>query len=245
MDDLSPLLRAVQALAGARSAFVLTGAGMSAQSGLPTFRGAGGYWQDHRVEELASPQGFARDPALVWRWYNERIAAYRNVHPNAGHDALVTLAQLVPELTIATQNVDSLHTRAGSRGVLELHGHLREARCTMCSARVALDNGLDLSLIEHECGGRLRPQVVWFGEALPSEVWQAAASAAARADVVLVVGTSAQVYPAAALATLNKDAFSIEINPDATPFSDQAHCVVQAKAATALPEIVRLLRMLR
>ncbi len=115
----------------------------------------------------------------------------------------------------------------------------RGARCVRRS--VALDNGLDLSPIQHECGGRLRPQVVWFGEALPSEVWQAAASAAARADVVLVVGTSAQVYPAAALATLNKDAFSIEINPDATPFSDQAHCVVQAKAATALPEIVRSL----
>jgi NAD-dependent deacetylase len=123
-----------QRLRNAQSVFVLTGAGMSAESGLPTFRGADGYWRNHRIEELASPQGFARDPLTVWHWYNERIRAYRSAQPNAGHFALVELELMVPTSTIATQNVDSLHARAGSNNVLELHGHLREARCT---ARVA------------------------------------------------------------------------------------------------------------
>jgi NAD-dependent deacetylase len=230
----------VEALRGARSVFVLTGAGMSAESGLPTFRGVDGYWGRYRVEELASPQGFARDPLTVWRWYNQRILAYRNAQPNAGHYALVRLERLVPKLTIATQNVDSLHARAGSKGVLELHGHLREARCTACDERISLADGLDEAHIEHGCGGRFRPQVVWFGEMLPEAVWQRAADAAARADLILVVGTSAQVYPAAALATQNAGAFIAEINPDATALSESCDCVIREGAATALPRLVRL-----
>jgi len=242
MDEPSATLRVAQRLAAAGSVFVLSGAGMSAESGLPTFRGVNGYWGRHRVEDLASPQGFARDPRLVWRWYNERIAAYGSAQPNAGHFALAELAALVPHMTIATQNVDSLHVRCGSRDVLELHGHLREARCTGCGATVAIDRGLDEACIEHECGGRFRPQVVWFGEMLPSDVWERAALAAASADVVLVVGTSAQVYPAAALATSSEGAFVAEINPDATPLSDRCTCVLREGAATALPRIVRALR---
>lgn len=183
----------VERLAAARSVFVLTGAGISAESGLPTFRGVNGYWGRYRVEDLASPEGFARDPRTVWRWYNERIAAYAGAEPNGGHRALAELEQLVTDMTLATQNVDSLHRRAGSKNVLELHGHLREARCTGCGTLAPLEHGLDESGIEHGCGGRFRPQVVWFGEALPAAVWERAASAAARADVVLVVGTSAQV----------------------------------------------------
>ena len=132
----------VRALAGARSVFVLTGAGMSAESGLPTFRGGDGYWQRHRVEELASQEGFSRDPQVVWRWYNERIAAYRNAEPNPGHRALTKLEELVGTFTLATQNVDSLHARAGAQNVLELHGHLREARCTRRSQKYPLADGL-------------------------------------------------------------------------------------------------------
>lgn len=215
---------------------------MSAESGLPTFRGADGYWGRYRVEDLASPQGFARDPRTVWRWYNERIAAYRHAEPNAGHLALAELASLVPHLTVATQNVDSLHLRAGSRNVLELHGHLREARCTECGATTALDHALDENRIEHACGGRFRPQVVWFGEMLPAEVWERAADASAHADVILVVGTSAQVYPAASLAAGNPNAFVAEINPGATGISDRCACTIREGAASALPRSVRGLR---
>lgn len=212
---------------------------MSAESGLPTFRGADGYWERRRVEDLASPQGFARDPRTVWRWYNERISAYRDARPNAGHYALAQLEACVPEMTVATQNVDSLHQKAGSKRVLELHGHLREARCTGCGKTASLQDGLDEDRIDHECGGRLRPQVVWFGEMLPADVWEQAADAAARADVILVVGTSAQVYPAAALALQNDHAFVAEINPNATGLSERCDAVIREGAAIALPRLIR------
>jgi NAD-dependent deacetylase len=239
MDEL------ITALANARSLFVLTGAGISAESGLPTYRGVNGYWNKHRFEDLASPEGFARDPRLVWRWYNERMAVHRRAQPNAGHVALVELESLVPDVVIGTQNVDSLHVRAGSTNVLELHGHLREARCAGCGATRSLAQGLPEESIDHACGGRFRPQVVWFGEALPAEVWRRAALAALCADVILVVGTSAQVYPAASLATQNDRAFVAEINPDATPISERCNCVIRSGAATALPQIVEALKALR
>lgn len=228
-------------MAGARSVFVLTGAGMSAESGLPTFRGPDGYWRRRRVEDLASPQGFARDPHLVWQWYNERIRAYAQARPNAGHLALTELENLVPAFALATQNVDSLHSRAGTRNVLELHGHLREARCTRCAETASLTEPFPEDRIEHECGGRFRPQVVWFGETLPDGVWESAARAASRADVILVVGTSAQVYPAAGLALQNSNAFVAEINPDATAISDRCDEALREAAAVALPRIVAAL----
>jgi NAD-dependent deacetylase len=225
----------------------LTGSGISAESGLPTFRGVGGLWRTHRVEELASPVGFARDPMLVWTWYNERKTAHQHAQPNAGHYALAQLERTVPDFTLATQNVDSLHRRAGSRNVLELHGNLREARCTQCNARRALDGtGLPLSEIDHPCGGRFRPDIVWFGEALPGAVWREAEMAAARADVILVVGTSAVVYPAAALAThYNDRAYVAEINPEATAISDRVDCALRATAAGLLPQILDDLNRLR
>jgi NAD-dependent deacetylase len=160
--------RLVEALRAASSVFVLTGSGISAESGLPTFRGAGGLWRTHRVEELASAEGFARDPELVWTWYNERKAAHQNAAPNAGHVALARLERKLPDFTLATQNVDSLHFRAGSQRVVELHGNLREARCTRCDARHALEaEGLPLDRLRHSCGGMMRPNIVWFGEPLP------------------------------------------------------------------------------
>ncbi len=234
MDELVARLRA------AASIFVLTGSGISAESGLPTFRGAGGLWRNRRVEELASPQGFARDPVMVWTWYNQRLAAHSIAQPNAGHAALARLEALYGDFTLATQNVDSLHLRAGSRRVLELHGNLREARCTDCGARRPLGaGGLPLDQIEDTCGGRMRPCVVWFGEPLPSDVWSLAEQAAARADVILVVGTSAVVYPAAALATrYARAAYVVEINPEVTPVSDAVNLSVRDTAASALPRIV-------
>lgn len=232
----------LERLQRASSVFVLTGSGISAESGLPTFRGVGGLWRSHRVEELASPEGFARDPHLVWRWYNERLAAHHRAQPNAGHRALVELERRVRDFTLATQNVDSLHRRAGSQTLFELHGHLRSARCTHCDVRRPLDaSGLPLSEIEHGCGGRLRPDIVWFGESLPVRAWEKSAQAAARADVIFVVGTSAVVYPAASLARSSR-AYVAEINPDETAVSGQVDCVLRGMAAEVLPALVESMR---
>ena len=230
----------VEALRDAASVFVLTGSGISAESGLPTFRGVGGLWRTHRVEELASPEGFARDPVLVWTWYNERKSAHQNAEPNAGHRALAQLENAFADFTLATQNVDSLHLRAGSRNLLELHGNLREVRCTDCAERRPLGaGGLALDQIDHSCGGRFRPDIVWFGEPLPASAWRQAEAAAGRADVILVVGTSAVVYPAAALAThYNRRAFVAEINPEQTVISDRSDCALRGTAADLLPRIV-------
>ena len=219
---------------------MLTGSGISAESGLPTFRGVGGLWRTHRVEELASPEGFARDPVLVWTWYNERRAAHEWAQPNAGHVAIAQLEDAFDDFILATQNVDSLHRRAGSRNVLELHGSLREARCTICNARRPFGAaGFPLEEIDHSCGGRWRPDIVWFGESLPYDVWQKAQEGAARADVILVVGTSAVVYPAAALAThYNKAAFVVEVNPEETAISGRVDVAIRANAADALPLVV-------
>ncbi len=232
----------IERLERARSVFVLTGSGISAESGLPTFRGVGGMWRTHRVEELASPEGFARNPQLVWTWYNERNGAHRRAAPNAGHYALAELERRTSDFTLATQNVDSLHMRAGSRRLLELHGSLRTARCDACGARRPLDaTGLPLQEIEHGCGGMLRPDIVWFGEPLPEAAWREAAEAAARAEVILVVGTSAVVYPAAALATryASREAYVAEINPEETAISDRVNCVIRSTAADALPRLLR------
>ena len=236
--------RLIERLRAANSVLALTGSGISAESGLPTFRGVGGLWRTHRVEELASPEGFARDPVLVWTWYNERKAAHQKAEPNAGHYALARLETLALDYTLATQNVDSLHLRAGSRNVLELHGSLREARCTHCAYRRPLDaTGLPLDEIQHDCGGMLRPDIVWFGESLPRAAWERAEDAASRADVILVIGTSAVVYPAAALATHYSDrAFIAEINPEETAISGRVDVAIRASAAQALPQIVAALQ---
>jgi NAD-dependent deacetylase len=233
----------VERLRQASSVLVLTGSGISAESGLPTFRGVGGLWRTHRVEELASPEGFARDPRLVWTWYNERNSAHRRAQPNAGHYAIAALEDRYADFTLATQNVDSLHLRAGSRNLLELHGALRTARCTGCDAREAIDSrGLPFDRIEHECGGRMRPDIVWFGEPLPERAWSQARAAASRADVILVVGTSAVVYPAAALATYGSErTYVAEVNTQETAISGSVDCVVREPAAQALPQLLDLL----
>jgi NAD-dependent deacetylase len=230
----------LQRLRTAQRVMVLTGSGISAESGLPTFRGVGGLWRTHRVEDLASPEGFARDPRLVWTWYNERRAAHQLAEPNAGHVAVSELERRHGEFTLATQNVDSLHLRAGSHNVLELHGSLHEARCTQCGARREIGaNGMDLDEIAHSCGGLFRPDIVWFGEPLPTAVWERAAQAAGRAEVMLVVGTSGIVNPAAMLAThYARRAFVAEINPEPTAISDRCDIVLRGTAVDVLPLLV-------
>jgi NAD-dependent deacetylase len=226
-------------VARATSLCVLTGSGISAESGLPTFRGAGGLWRTHRVEELASPEGFARDPRLVWSWYNERRAAHAAAQPSAAHRALAELESRYADFTLATQNVDSLHFRAGSRNVIELHGQLREARCTGCAARRPLDEALPLDAIEHDCGGRWRPDIVWFGEPLPPAAWQRAIEAARRADVLLVIGTSGMVHPAASIATrFAPRAYVVEVNPESTALSEHVDASIRGRASDVLPELL-------
>ncbi len=234
LDDLP------ERLADARSVCVLTGSGISAESGLPTFRGIGGLWRTHRVEQLASPQGFARDPRLVWTWYNERRTAHKSVEPSPAHVALAQLERRVADFTLVTQNVDSLHLQAGSRNVLELHGKLREAKCTRCAARRPFDDAFDLDAIEHDCGGMWRPDIVWFGESLPPAVLEAAFDAARRAGLMLVVGTSGIVQPAASLATKRVTrAHVVEINPEETALSPQVDRSIRARASDVLPQLVR------
>jgi NAD-dependent deacetylase len=232
-DDLADRIGA------AHSIFVLTGSGISAESGLPTFRGVGGLWRTHRVEELASPAGFARDPQLVWTWYNERRRAHQGVEPSAAHLALAQIERRAGDFTLATQNVDSLHLRAGSRNVLELHGKLREAKCTQCDARRPFDDALDLNALEHECGGMWRPDIVWFGETLPTDVLEAAFEAAGRADLMLVIGTSGIVQPAASLATKRVTrAYVVEINPEETALTAYVDRSIRARASNVLPALV-------
>jgi NAD-dependent deacetylase len=226
-------------LAAARSVAVLTGSGISAESGLPTFRGIGGLWRSHRVEELASPHGFARNPRLVWTWYNERRVAHKSVEPSPAHLALAEIERRARDFTLITQNVDSLHLRAGSQNVLELHGKLREAKCTYCDARRAFDDAFDVDALEHECGGMWRPDIVWFGEPLPPAVLAAAFDAARRADLMLVVGTSAIVQPAASLATKRvTGAYVVEINPEETVLTEQVDRSIRARASGVLPRLL-------
>jgi NAD-dependent deacetylase len=221
---------------------VLTGAGLGVASGLPTFRGTGGLWNNHSVMRLASPEGFLDDPATSWAWYNLRLAAHRDAQPNPGHHALVELASLVPQLTIATQNVDGLQLRAGSTGVIELHGNLRTLTCTGCAAADALDEPFDLAGLRHACSGLRRPGVVWFGEALPRDAWEGAFAASASADVAIVAGTSAQVQPAASLAHANPAAAIIEINPEPALHPNSQTLVLAAGTEVALPAIVERLK---
>jgi NAD-dependent deacetylase len=215
--DEEAVREAARLFGAARRVFILTGAGIGVASGLRTFRGDGGYWRERPVEVLASRAGFESDPAFVWAWYNERFAAYAAAEPNAGHRALAELERRVPHAFLATQNVDGLHKRAGSRAPAELHGDLQTVRCTGCAHREPLLAPFDVARIAHACGGKLRPNVVWFGEALPADVWERAAQASAAADVVLVGGTSLVVQPAASLARVGDERVTvIEVNPDAT-----------------------------
>jgi NAD-dependent deacetylase len=234
---------------------VLTGAGVSAESGVPTFRGPGGLWKSRRPEELATPEAFARDPRLVWEWYAWRRSVVGECVPNAGHLALARLALARSGTLLVTQNVDGLHHRAATTAAggsdptpaypLELHGAIHRDRCSDCGRRTPGLKRVDTTSEDRlprceRCGGSLRPDVVWFGEALDPEVLAAAFDAAARAEVCLVVGTSAVVYPAAAVpeATLARGGTVIEINPDTTPLSPRATVSIRGKAAEVLPDLL-------
>jgi NAD-dependent deacetylase len=228
-------------LAQAASVAVLTGAGISAESGIPTFRGPGGLWRNYKPEDLATPEAFARDPRLVWKWYNWRRELIAKAEPNAAHLALAQLEIRKPRFTLITQNVDGLHDRAGSRRILKLHGDIWRMRCTVCGANWPDRRAPLPSLPPHcHCGGLARPAVVWFGEPLPDGMMNEAEHAVASAEVFLVMGTSAVVYPAAGLVphARQSGAKVIEINPEPTPFSAMVDCALQAPAAELLPKLL-------
>lgn len=228
-------------LAAAARVAVLTGAGVSAESGVPTFRDAQtGLWARYRPEELATPDAFRRNPRLVWDWYTWRRELVSRAVPNPGHRALAELERRVAEFTLVTQNVDGLHQRAGSRRVVELHGNLFRCKCATTGERVERWRETGAGPPASPAGGLLRPDVVWFGEALPEAALAEAETAAARCQVFLSVGTSALVYPAAGLPllALESGALVVEINPVATPLSGQAHYRLCGPAGAVLPALL-------
>ncbi len=242
MDSIEQVKRRI---AAARHVTVLTGAGISADSGIPTFRGEDGLWRDFRAEDLATPEAFARDPKLVWEWYDWRRGIIASKSPNPGHRALAGLEKKVPGFTLITQNVDGFHALAGSRDPIELHGNIWKVRCTRCG-EVSINRDVPIPIPPHcetgepACGGLLRPHIVWFGEALFESDIQASMGALQACDLMLVVGTSGVVWPAASFAPVARSAgaYVVEVNPNPSALSDQVDQVLQGRASEVLPRLL-------
>ena len=231
-------------LARATRITVLTGAGVSAASGIPTFRGENGLWRKVRAETLATAEAFANDPKLVWEWYDWRRGMIAGAQPNAAHTVLAEWTRTRPGVSVITQNVDGLHERAGTERLIRLHGSIWHVRCwTPCAAGRIDWQDLTVPLATlpprcPHCGGLVRPGVVWFGESLDPAI-VAAAQSATECDAFLTIGTSAVVYPAAGLVheARRRGAFTVEINPDATPASDRVDMTIRLPAAEALSHL--------
>jgi NAD-dependent deacetylase len=228
----------LEALRRAERVLISTGAGASAESGLPTFRDPQqGLWAKYRPQDLATPEAFARDPEMVWRWYQWRRRVHAGVAPNAAHHAIAALQARLPGATLVTQNVDRLHELAGSPSVIHLHGSVFRNKCAACGAPMPeVADDLETPPRCEACGGLCRPDVVWFGEGLPQAEWRAAAEAAVEAEVVLLIGTSATVYPAAELPVIAKraGALIVQINPAPTPLDGMAHNL-RGRAGEVMP----------
>jgi len=233
----------ISTLQGTTKLVALTGAGVSQESGLRTFRDAQtGLWAQYKPEDLASPQAFRRDPKLIWDWYAWRREAVKGVRPNAGHYALVEIETHIPEFTLITQNVDGLHRMAGSKNVLELHGNIQRVRCSECYT-FAETWGDDTESVPQcsVCSGLLRPDVVWFGEALPRDQLEASVEAARTCDIFFSIGTSGVVQPAASLAhaARNRGAVVVEVNAEPTLLTSKANYAFHGKSGEMLPELVK------
>lgn len=259
MSSSAEIAAARTLVAKAHRICALTGAGVSAESGIRTFRESGGLWEEHAIEDVATPEGFARDPQLVWRFYNARRRRARSAPPNDGHLALAQLERKLNErshhvvtagmhphaaepFTILTQNVDGLHQRAGSRNVIELHGSLWKVRCVGCS-EITTDHPIELAFPPKcsRCKALLRPHIVWFGEALSPAVLDDAEQATRSCDLFLVVGTSGVVQPAASfpLHALARDISVIEVNTEDTVLSEQVTISLRGRAGELLPQLVK------
>ncbi len=240
---------AAAAVARSRRLVVFTGAGMSKESGIDTFRGKGGIWERVSSEDVATLEGFIRDPERVWRWNDARRQHVAGVDPHEGYRAIVRLESLVPEVTVVTQNIDGLHRLAGSSRVVELHGNIWKVRCAAEDNEPWEDRRVPMPELPPRCGcgGLLRPHIVWFGEPLEPEVVADAQEACSTCDTMLVVGTSAIVYPAAGMPLLARrsGAFLVEVNPEETPLSDVVDCRLAGTAREALPPLVEAVAALK
>lgn len=241
MSQLTDMQTITARLAHARSVTVLTGAGISADSGVPTFRGADGLWRNFRPEELASPDAFARDPRLVWEWYNWRRELIATKSPNPAHFAIADMERRFDRCWLITQNVDGLHRAAGSEKLSEIHGNIWKVRCTSCGC-VQENHEVPIPILPHchACSGVLRPHIVWFGESLDPDDIQRSYQALENCEVMLIVGTSGVVYPAASFAPIAKSAgaFVAEINLDPTPNSDVVDISMQGRAMDLVPALL-------
>jgi NAD-dependent deacetylase len=238
----------LERLKRADSIAAFTGAGMSAESGVPTFRGNDGIWKKFRPEELANLDAFLRNPALVWEWYAARRNIISGVRPNAGHFALARMEHFLPLVTVITQNIDNLHRRAGSTRVFELHGNIERSYCMKCGRNENPEMPSTGSIPKCPgCGGLIRPDVVWFGEMLPEEQWNGAVRALASADVVLSIGTSGVVFPAAGLPLMARrnGAYVVEINTEKTDMTPDVDEFLQGKSGDVLPMLVASLEEIR
>jgi NAD-dependent deacetylase len=226
------------------SVTVLTGAGISAESGVPTFRGQGGLWRTYRAEDLATPGAFERDPHMVWEWYDYRRRIVAGIEPNPAHYAITRLEQEFADFLLVTQNVDGLHARAGTKRMVELHGNLFRVRCTR-EGRISENDETPLTEIPPRCacGALLRPDVVWFGETIPEKVLGAAFEASRHCDIMLVIGTSGVVQPAASMPLMAKQAGAgvIEVNPDPTPITPFVDVHLDGRAGEVVPHLVETL----
>jgi NAD-dependent deacetylase len=244
--DENRSIAVADALAAAGRVAVLTGAGVSAESGVPTFRGQDGLWRQYRAETLATPEAFEQDPKLVWEWYDWRRGLIAPVEPNPGHRVLAAWQDLFPELSLITQNVDGLHGKSGSRDVVELHGNIWKLRCTRegTVSEVRETPLPRLPPVCPSCGALLRPHVVWFGESLDPAVLERAFRLSESCRIMLVVGTSSVVQPAASLpfAAARSGAQVVEINPEPTPLTPHADVFLAGRSGEVLPVLDRLLR---
>ena len=217
-----------------RRCVVLTGSGVSAESGIPTFRGEQGLWRKYRPEELATASAFKRDAKLVWEWYNWRRDIIGKAEPNAAHHVIAAMETFFSEFILITQNVDGLHQRAGSKNVLELHGNIWKNRCFECGKK--FDEIKSAEPVQCECGGFIRPSVVWFGESLDRDILSAAFQKASGTDLCFIVGTSGVVQPAASIPFVAKEngSYIIEINLERTPLSSIADIFLKGKAGKVM-----------
>jgi NAD-dependent deacetylase len=229
----------------ARNVVVLTGAGVSAESGVPTFRDPGGIWEKFRPEQLANFEAFISDPDFVWQWYQHRRKIMREVKPNAGHYALAEMEKFFDGFTLITQNIDNLHRRAGSSNIIELHGNIERNYCIDCGKYFNQVECDSVNVLRCECGGLIRPDVVWFGEMLPQDELFKAEKSAQTADVFLSIGTSAEVYPAALLPLYAKSsgAYVVEINIKPTVLTGDVDEHICGPSSAVLCELLRIINV--
>ncbi len=228
-----------------RYCIAFTGAGISAESGIPTFRGTGGLWEKYKPEELATPEAFTRNPKLVWEWYKWRLELVFKAKPNPAHKVLARLEELGVIKCVITQNVDGLHREAGSKCVVELHGNIRRARCIKCGYTITWDKPPEeIPPRCPQCRSLLRPDVVWFGEPLPENEWRKAVEHASKADVIIVIGTSGVVYPAAMIPYIVKErgGVIIEVNVQDTAITNIADYVLRGKAGEIMVKLYELIK---